>query len=93
LRDSVCHYAVDMLTYPYRSEVEKQSAAEFRNTLYAWYLRTLRYFEDGTFDFQYHTLRSYFGSRFPEDTPRFQLLHSIAGELSAHLCAAVHSPV
>lgn len=85
LRDTICNYAVDMLTYPYRSDVARLSARDFQNVLYGWYLRTLRYFEDGTLDFRYDTLRDYFGSRHSEDVDRFSLLRGIATDLSIHL--------
>jgi hypothetical protein len=85
LRDTICNYAIDMLTYPYRKDLAKLSARDFQNVLYGWYLRTLRYFEEGTLDFNYCTLREYFGDRHSEDVDRFPLLRGIAAELSTHL--------
>jgi hypothetical protein len=85
LRETVCQYATHMLTYPYRKESTTLSDSEFEHVLYGWYLRTLRYFEDGRLDYDYRTLRDYFGSRFSHRPSRFSLLHSIATELAAHL--------
>jgi hypothetical protein len=85
LRDAICNYTMDMLTYPYRKALTKLPLTDFQNVLYGWYLRTLRYFEEGTIDFDYSTLREYFGARHSEDLPRFPLLHGIAAELAIHL--------
>jgi hypothetical protein len=85
LRDAVCQYATHMLTYPYRMDLATLSVVDFENILWGWYLRTLRYFEDGTLDYSYQTLRHYFGSRFANQQSRFSLLHSLASELAAHL--------
>lgn len=85
LRETVCHYAADMLTFPYRAGLDTMPATQFRHLLYGWFLRTLKYFEDGRFMFEYHGLREHFGARHQEDAPRFVLLHSIAGELSKYM--------
>jgi hypothetical protein len=85
LRDTVCHYSIDMLTYPYRAGLDTLAAGEFRDLLYGWFLRTLRYFEEGFIDFNYYSLRQYFGNRHSEEVGRFSLLHGIAEELSTHL--------
>jgi hypothetical protein len=90
LRGTICNYAVDMLTYPYRKDVATLPAKDFQNILYGWYLRTLRYFEEGTLDFNYCTLREYFRNRHPADQNRFTLLRGIASELSAYLCVEPH---
>jgi hypothetical protein len=87
LRDTVCHYSADMLTYPYRAALAGLSDGEFQNIVYGWYLRTLRYFEDGFVDFDYYSLRQYFKNRHPDSLLRFPLLHGIAGDLSNHLRA------
>jgi hypothetical protein len=84
-QSSVRYYAAQMLTYPYRREIPSMPSGQFRDLLYAWFLLTLRYFEDGRMDFQYHTLREYFGSRHCETQDRFQLLHGIADDLIKHL--------
>ena len=86
---TVRHYTVQMLTFPYRRELNSISAADFQGLLYGWFLRTLRYFEDGRMDFQYHTLREYFGHRHLEtEIDRFELLHGIADDLRNHLLPA-----
>ena len=85
LRDTVCHYSIDMLTYPYRADLNALPAGAFQDLLYGWFLRTLRYFEEGFIDFDYYSLRQYFGNRHSEELSRFSLLHGIAGELSTHL--------
>jgi hypothetical protein len=85
LRDSITHYSVEMLTFPYRAGLAGLSDGDFRNFVYGWYLRTLRYFEDGIVDFDYYSLRQHFKNRHSEDVGRFPLLHGIAGELSGHL--------
>ena len=85
LRDSISHYSVEMLTFPYRAGLAGLSDGDFRNFVYGWYLRTLRYFEDGIVDFDYYSLRQHFKNRHSEDVGRFPLLHGIAGELSRHL--------
>ncbi len=91
LRETVCAYAVDMLTFPYRSHVASIPDREFRDLLYGWFLRTLRYFETGVFTFDYGRLREYFGARHAEDLPRFPLLCAIAAELSDHMLAGAGS--
>ena len=89
LRDSVRHYAVQMLTCPYRRELEAMTAGDFRNLFYGWFLRTLRFFEDGHMDFQYHVLRDYFGSRHLDAgvETRSALLLDAADDLAPHLLA------
>jgi hypothetical protein len=87
LRDSVQHYAVQMLTFPYRRELDEMTTGEFRNLFYGWFLRTLRFFEDGHMDFQYHVLRDYFGSRHLDGggETRTALLLDVADDLAPHL--------
>ena len=58
---SVKHYAVQMLTCPYRRDLGTMPDGSFRDLLYGWFLRTLRFFEDGKMDFRYESLREYFG--------------------------------
>ena len=85
LRETVCHYAADMLTFPYRAGLDTMPAAQFRHLLYGWFLRTLKYFEDGHFTFEYDRLREHFGARHEESAPRFALVHAIANDLSQHM--------
>ena len=89
LRDAVRHYAVQMLTFPYRRELGAMDAGEFRDLFYGWFLRTLRFFEDGRMEFQYHVLRDYFGSRHLDGggETRTALLLGVADELAPHLLA------
>jgi len=86
-RESVRHYAVQMLTCPYRREFGYTSDAEFRDLLYGWFLRTLRFLEDGEMTFEYHVLRDYFGKRHVEGPPdkRCGLLLGICDDLVRHL--------
>lgn len=93
LRETICQYATHMLTYPYRMDLGRLPDLEFDNILCGWYLRTLRYFEDGTLDYDYRTLRDYFGIRFSHHPSRFALLHSVASELAAHLSVDVSANV
>jgi hypothetical protein len=86
-RGAVRYYAAQMLLFPYSRGVASMPAGQFRDVLYGWFLITLRYFEDGRMDFEYHTLRQYFGSRHAEDQDRFRLLHGIADDLRKHLSA------
>ena len=85
LHETVCHYAADLLTFPYRPGLDSLPERQFRDLLLGWFLRTLKYFEDGTFTFEYHLLREHFGVRHDETGPRFQLLHRIAGEVAARM--------
>lgn len=85
LRDTVCHYTADMLTYPYQPQLISLSNDEFQNVLYAWFLRTLRYFEQEVIDFDYGSLRRYFGDRYDESGTRFSQLHMVGCDLSRHL--------
>jgi hypothetical protein len=89
LRDAVRHYAVQMLTFPYRRELGAMDAGEFRDLFYGWFLRTLRFFEDGRMEFQYHVLRDYFGSRHLDGggETRTALLLDVADDLAPHLLA------
>jgi len=88
-RGSIRYYAAQMLLFPYSRNIASMSDVQFRDVLYGWFLITLRYFEDGRMDFQYHTLRDYFGSRHAEDEDRFTLLHGIADDLRKHLDLSV----
>ncbi|MEP7362523.1 MAG: hypothetical protein ABI972_04640 [Acidobacteriota bacterium] len=85
LRETVCHYAVDLLTFPYRPGLATMTDRQFRDLLYGWFLRTLKYFEDGKFTFSYDELRAHFGPRYEESQARFPLLHSIAADVSSHM--------
>jgi len=88
--DSVKHYAVEMLTCPYRRDLGKMPDRAFRDLLYGWFLRTLRFFEDGKMDFRHESLRLYFGTRHmePPADERGRLLLKIADELSKYLRSA-----
>jgi hypothetical protein len=90
LGDSVRHYAVQMLTFPYRRELDAMTAGEFGNLFYGWFLRTLRFLEDGHMEFDYHKLRDYFGSRHLDSggETRTALLLSVADDLAPHLLEA-----
>jgi hypothetical protein len=91
--DSVKHYAVEMLTCPYRHDIGKMPDSAFIDLLYGWFLRTLRFFEDGKMDFRHESLRIYFGTRHME-TPaaeRGRLLFRIADELSKYLRADINA--
>lgn len=87
LRQSVRHYAVQMLTFAQRRDLETMPAGDFRNFLYGWYLRTLRFFEDGKMRFPFECIREYFGKRHLETETRDRrtLLLGIADELAEHL--------
>lgn len=87
LRETVCHYAVDLLTFPYRPGLDALPEKQFRDLLYGWFLRTLKYFEDGRVTFDYHLLREHFGRRYEEGEPRFALMHGIAGAVSQRMLA------
>lgn len=89
LVDSVRHYAVGMLTVPYRRNLDTMPAAEFRNLFYGWFLRTLRFLEDGRLEFQYHVLREYFGTRLldSDGQTRAALLLAAADAIAPHLLA------
>jgi hypothetical protein len=93
LREAICHYSTDMLTYPYRGDLAELSDRDFDNILFGWYLRVLRYFEDGMLDYDYRTLRPYIGTRFHHHASRFAKLHAITGEIAAHLSADAPSTV
>jgi hypothetical protein len=86
---SVKHYAVQMLTCPYRADIGTMPDGSFRDLLYGWFLRTLRFFEDGKMDFRYESLREYFGARHKEapGPERARLLAGIADELAKYLLA------
>ena len=90
LRETVCQYSVDMLTFPYQENLDRIPASQFQDLLYGWFLRTLRYFEDGVMEFDYYALRSHFGERHPEELDRFALLRGIASEVSHHLSSRGH---
>lgn len=87
LLETVRHSAVHLLTFPYRREVPNLPSNQFRDLLYGYFLRILRYLEDGRIEFQYDSLREYFGGRHLETvvTDRFELLFGIADDVSKHL--------
>jgi hypothetical protein len=89
LRDCVRHYAVQMFTFPYRRELAGQADLRFRDLLHGWFLRTLRFFEEGRMIFDFDLLREYFGTRHLESRApnRSELLLSVLDELSPHLLA------
>jgi len=86
LRSTVQHYSVQMLSFPFRRDLDTMPEGEFRDCLYGWFLRTLRFFEDGRMDFAYYSsLREYFGTRHAETGERRALLLAVADDLAPHL--------
>jgi hypothetical protein len=94
----MAHYAIDMFPHPYSASLRTSSDQEFRNLLFGWLLRTLRYLESGIVEFDFDKLRSYFEREHPEylqaaaslDSPgspraRFALVKLVVGDLSRQL--------
>jgi hypothetical protein len=94
----MAHYAVDMFRQPYSASLLTSTDEAFRNLLFGWLLRTLRYLEDGIVEFDVDKLRSYFEREHPEyrqaagslaspgsPRARFALVKLVVGDLSRQL--------
>jgi hypothetical protein len=65
LRESVCRYAVDIYSYPFREEALAATADSFQSLLYGWLLWTLRYLESGQRGFEHSAISAYCQQRHP----------------------------
>jgi hypothetical protein len=65
LRESVCRYAVDIYSYPFREEAITTPQDSFQSLLFGWLLWTLRYLENGERGFDQSAISDYCQQRHP----------------------------